>query len=879
MFASLRAYLQRLRTLFNRRRLNEEDEEFDAELQAHLDLLTEENKRRGMGAEDAALAARLRLGGPTQLRESRREMSGLPVLETFLQDARYAWRMLRKAPGFTFVVVVILALGIGANSTIFSVVNAVLLRPLPYPQADRLVYVNESNPQMGWPRFSASPANFLDWRDRNRVFSQIVAFGQDSSSVTTGDVPEQWKGLAVTQGFFEALGSSPAMGRTFTDENFVHGQNHVMVLSDGLWRRSFGSDRNVLGRSISLDGEPTTIIGVMPPGFDFGGEKCRYWLPYAPDASERAARGAHFLLVMARLRPGVTLSQAQEEMRSLAAQMERQYPNTNKGWTTSVESMQGSDVRNVRAALLVLLGAVGFVLLIACANVANMLLARAAGRQREIAIRVALGARRRRIVVQLLTESLLLSLAGGILGLAVGSWGSRVLAGLPLELLPRASSIHVDARVLAFTFLLSLATGVLFGLAPSLRASRGDLAATVKEGGNPGKGGRSRLSSALVVVEVALAMVLLVGSGLLVRSFAKLISVQPGVTTQDRLTFSVSLPPARYSKPEQWISFFEQAQQNLRALPGVKAVTMTSLLPVSGDNSIWTLGINGQVNSTSLPSATYYLVVPGYLKMMGIPLLAGRDFTAEDSAAARHVVIINDFLGRNMFPGRNPIGQRIQLGRNYKVVREIVGVAGSVKQNSLQDEEDFQVYEPFVQMPRPGMTFIVSTAGTVAGMLPAAQHAIQQVDAQQPVTQPRTMEEVVQELVSLPRFRTVLLGSFAGLALLLALFGLYSVLSYAVEKQVREIGIRMALGARPGDVYRLVVRHGMAMVGLGVVLGLAGAALITRFIATFLFGITPHDPETMIGVVLLFAMVALLACYVPARRATRVDPMVALRHE
>ena len=879
MFASLRAYLQRLRTLFNRHHLEEEAQEFDRELQAHFELLTEENKRQGMGAEEAALAARLRLGGSTQLRESRREMSGIPMVETFLQDARYALRMLRKAPGFTLVVIVILALGIGANSMIFSVVNAVLLRPLPYSRPDCLVYVIESNPGMGMPRFSASPANFLDWHDRNRVFSEIVAFSQDSSSVTTGDVPEQWKGLAVTRGFFEALGAHAAMGRTFSDEEFVHGQHHVMVLSDALWRRSFAADGNIIGRKISLDSEPTTIIGVMPAGFDFGGESCRYWLPYAFDSSERTARGAHYLRVMARLRDGVTLAQAQERMTNLAAQMEGQYPDTNKGWTAIVESMHGLEVRNVRAALLVLLGAVGLVLLIACANVANMLLARASGRQREIAIRLALGARRGRIVVQLLNESLLLALAGGVLGLGLASWGSRILANLPLQLLPRASTVHMDTRVLVFTFMLSLATAVIFGLAPSLKASRGDLAATVKEAASVGKGGRAKLSSALVVAEVALAMILLVGSGLLVRSFAKLVSVPPGVTTRGRLTFSVSLPAARYAKPGQWISFYEHAQQNLKGLPGVTGVTMTSLLPASGDNSVWTFGINGQVNSTTLPSATYYLVGPGYLKIMGIPLLSGRDFSYEDSAAGRHVVIINDFLARKMFPGHDPIGQRLQLGRNYDIVREIVGVAASVKQGSLEDDEAFQVYEPFVEMPRSGMTFIVTTEGTVAGLLPSVQHAIQQVDSQQPITNPRTMEEVVEETVTLPRFRTVLLGLFAGLALVLALLGLFSVLSYAVQQQVREIGIRMALGARPGDVYSLVVRHGMAMVALGVVLGLLGAAVLTRFIATFLFGITPHDPETMAAVVLLFAIVALLACWVPARRATRVDPMVALRHE
>ena len=876
MFALLRTYLERLRALFISRRL---DEEFNQEVQLHLELLTEENIRRGMTAADAARAARLHLGGSTHLHEIHREARGLPLIETFLQDARYAVRTLRKAPGFTFLVVLILALGIGANSTIFSVVNAVLLRPLPYPQPDRLVLVHESNPGMGWPRFSASPPNFMDWRARNRVFEEIVAIAQNRSNVTVSDVPEQWRGLSVTQGFFRALRASAAIGRTFSDDNFVRGGNHVMVLSHGLWQRSFASDPNVVGRIISLDGEPTTIIGVMPRSFGFGGENARYWLPYAFGPNEETARGMHYLQVMARLRDGVTLTQANQQMKALAAQMDQQYPSTNKGWTTVVESMQESAVQRVHTALLILLGAVGFVLLIACANVANMLLSRAAARRREIAIRLALGATRRRIILQLLNESVLLAMAGGTMGLFITSWGSHALAALPPRLLPRAPSIHVDTHVLAFTFVLSVTTGILFGLAPALTASREDLAKAVSESGSPGRGGRARLSSALVVAEVTLAMILLVGSGLLVRSFTKLISVQPGVITENRLTFSVNLPLAHYAKPEQWISFYQRAQQNLEALPGVKAVTMTSLVPVNGDESLWTFGIKGQVNVTSLPSAMYYLVGPGYLKTMGVPLLAGRDFTPQDSASAPHVVIINDFVARTVFAGQNPIGQHVQLGRNYDMVREIVGVAGSVKQDSLEEKESLQVYEPFAQMPQPGMTFIVSADDALAGFLPAVQHAIQQVDSQQPVTQPRTMHEIVQESVELPRFRTALLSAFAGLALLLALFGLYSVLSYAVVQQVREIEIRMALGARPRDVYRLVLGRGMALAAAGVALGLAGTAAVTHFLAAFLFEITPHDPATITGVVVLFAGVAMLACYLPARSATRVDPLVALRHE
>lgn len=536
-------------------------------------------------------------------------------------------------------------------------------------------------------------------------------------------------------------------------------------------------------------------------------------------------------------------------------------------------------MQDVHAALLVLLGAVGFVLLIACANAANMLLSRAAVRRKEIAIRMALGAGRRRIVRQLLTESVVLALAGGGLGLAIADSSSRALAALPSTLLPRAESIHVDLRVLMFTLVLSIATGILFGLAPAFAASREGLIGTIKESGSTGRGGRSGLRGALVVVEIALAMILLVGSGLLLRSFAKLSSVQPGVATEGRLTFDVSLPRARYTKPEQATQFYQEAQRRLQALPGVESVTMTSLLPVNGDALVWSFGINGQPNSGSLPSAEYYLVGLNYLRNMGIPLLAGRDFTEQDTASAPHVCLINDFLARTVFHGQNPLGQHIQMGRHYEVVREIVGVVGSVKQMSLEEKGTFQVYEPFEQFPQRGMTFILRTSGNASSLLPGVRHAIQQVDSQQPITDPRTMDQVVQESVAVPRFRTMLLGLFSALALLLALVGLYSVMSYAVEQQFQEIGIRIALGALPRDIYRVILKRGFTLVAIGIAIGLVGTAAITRLLAALLFGVTPHDPATIAIVMLLFTAVALLACGIPARRATQVDPMVALRHE
>jgi putative ABC transport system permease protein len=872
----LRGFFVRLAGLFSGQR---RDGELAAEIESHLHMHTEDNLRRGLNADDARGEAQIRLGGVEQTKEIYRERRSLPMIETLVQDLRYSVRMLRKAPSFASLVILILALGIGANSSIFSVVNAVLLRPLPYPQSQRLVYLEESNPQQGFPSFSASPANFLDWRAQNRSFEQMVAFVEDPSNVMVGDSPEHWPGTAATQGFFEALGVRPVLGRPFSDDDFVVGKNHILVISHALWRSNFGADPGVLGRNISMDGEPYTIIGVMPAGFRFDGDQIRYWTPFAFDSSMAAVRGAHFIRVMARLRAGVSLPQAQSEMKGLAAQLEKQYPDTNAGWTVIVDPMQQSAVQDVHAALLVLLGAVGFVLLIACANAANMLLSRAAVRRKEIAIRMTLGAGRRRIVRQLLTESVVLALAGGGLGLAIAYGSSRALAALPSTLLPRAESIHVDLRVLMFTLVLSIATGILFGLAPAFAASREGLIGTIKESGSTGRGGRSGLKGALVVLEIALAMILLVGSGLLLRSFAKLSSVQPGVATEGRLTFDVNLPRARYPNPDQATQFYQESRRRLQALPGVESVTMTSLLPVSGDALVWSFGINGQPNSGSLPSAEYYLVGPNYLRNMGIPLLAGRDFTEQDAASAPHVCLINDFLARTVFHGQNPIGQHIQTGRHYSVVREIVGVVGSVKQLSLQDGETFQVYEPFEQFPQRGMTFILRTSGNASSLLPGVRHAIQQVDSQQPITDPRTMDQVVQESVALPRFRTMLLGLFSALALLLALVGLYSVMSYVVEQQFQEIGIRIALGALPRDIYRVILKRGFALVAIGIAIGLAGTAAITRLLAAFLFGVTPHDPATIASVILLFTAVAFLACGIPARRATRVDPMIALRHE
>ncbi|HUJ40347.1 MAG TPA: ABC transporter permease, partial [Candidatus Acidoferrales bacterium] len=767
-------------------------------------------------------------------REEQLRSGGSHLLADLMQDLRFAGRMLRKHRSFAALVALTLALGIGANSTIFSVVYSVLLRPLPYPDSEELVRVQESNIQKGWPTFSVSPANFLDWRTQNRSFQQMVAMTRQSFSYAGGEYPVQWEGLTATQGFFEMLRVRPTLGRGFTEGDFQTGRDHVLEISDGLWRSNFGGDAAAVGRRVVLDGESYEIVGVMPADFQFGGLKTSFWMPFAFPDSFKTVRGAHFMGVMARLKPGVTIAQARDDMATIARGLQKQYPTTNEGWTTVVTSAQESAVRGVRPALLVLLGAVGLVLLIACANAANMLLARATVRYREIALRHTLGAGRLRLLRQLLTESVVIALAGGALGLLVAVWSARTLAAWHPDFLPRSQTVSVDWHVLLFTLALAVGTGIVFGLAPGVIVLGGNLSEALKQGGRTAGGGRGRMRRTRVVVEVALAFVLVVSAGLFVRSFSRLTAADPGFRTGGTLLFDINLPRAHYASEDQQRGFYDRARQQLAAMPGVNSAVMTSLVPMSGNDEEYSVGIAGRPETADNPSTLYYLVSAGYLKAAGIPLVAGRDFTADDVAGAPRVCIINDVMARSLFPGVNPIGQRIQIGRKFDIVREIVGVAASVKQYGPGEEPSMQVYEPFDQAPRRSMSFEVRTGGDPMGFLPAARHIIQGLDAQQPVTNPTTLEEVLNESVALPRWRTALLGVFAGLALVLALVGLYGVMSYAVSQQTQEIGVRMAMGAQRSDVHRMVLSRGMWLVGAGVGAGLAAALGVTRFLETFL---------------------------------------------
>ncbi|HLW97505.1 MAG TPA: ABC transporter permease [Candidatus Acidoferrales bacterium] len=834
------------------------------------------------------LAEKIAATVPENWREAMREENlrkrrGGNMFADLFQDVQYALRMLRKSPGFAALVVLTLALGIGANSTIFSVINGVLLRPLPYSEPEQLVRVLESNPRKGWPTFSVSPPNFLDWRAQAHSFAGLAATENNAYTYTGGDVPERWTGPQVTEGFFETLRVQPELGRLFIPDEFQAGKNHVVVISDALWHSAFAGDPAAIGRSVSLDGQSYTVIGVMGPSFRFPNPATQVWAPLAFSPNElQNARGAHFLGDIARLGPGVSVAQAQSEMAAIAERLEKQYPVSNSGWTVAIVPLsEGGGVAQIRPALLVLLGAVGFVLLIACANAANMLLARATVRHREIAIRLALGAGRARVVRQLLTESVVLSFAGAALGLLIAFWSTRVIAALPPRFLPRAQMVSVDGRVLFFTLALALVTGILFGLAPALTLGREDLAGALKDGGRAGAA-RGGLRKLLVVAEVMLAFVLLSGAGLLVRSFTHLTSVDLGLQTAGRYAFDLSAPQTRYPTPQKQLEFFNQVQQRVAALPGVDSSALVSLIPISGDDEMYEVALAGQPSSESNPSALSYRVTPGFLRTMGIRLLAGRDFTTADDLTAPHVCIINDVFARAMFPGRDPIGQKIQFGHQFNIVREIVGVAGYVNQYGPAEEKSLQVYEPFAQFPRTDMSVILRTSGSGAGLAAAARVAVREVDPQQAVIGFRSFDELVSESVSLPRFRTVLLGLFAGLAALLAAAGLYGVMSYTVTQQTQEIGIRMALGAQPSQILRLIVSRGMGLVAAGVALGLAGALILTRVMQSFtafLFGVKPNDPVTLVGVTILFALVAATACWLPAWRASRVDPLVALRYE
>jgi putative ABC transport system permease protein len=805
-------------------------------------------------------------------------------MELLLQDLRIGARMLFKNPGFTLIAVLTLALGIGANTAIFSVVNAVLLRPLPYQEPQQLVMVWETD-ENNAPTLVA-PANFTDWSEQSQSVVNLAAIRGWDANLTGAGEPERLRGAQATADLFKALGVQPLVGRAFLPGEDQEGSPRVVVLSYGLWRRRFGADASVVGKDIMINGLNRTVVGVMPPDFKLpmltaraAPTKSELWTPWVMSANYRKRRDLGQLSVIARLKPGVTAAQAQAELSAISARQPR--PETGVRPGAQVIPLHDNLVGDVRQALLVLLGAVGFVLLIACANVANLLLTRSAARRQEIAIRAALGADRWRVIQQLLTESLLLALSGGVLGLWLASWSTVALVALSPENLPRADEIGVDWRVLGFTCALSLLTGLVFGLAPAWQSSRLDLHTTLKESGRGLPGGRGRLSDLLVVSELALALALLAGAGLFVNSFWRLSRVDAGFEAAHALTLQVSLPGAKYPESAQQIAFFDQVIARVGALPGVQAVGVASAIPLTGwQNQTPFLAEGRQELSQQEELDT---VSPDYFRAMGIPLQAGRAFNEQDQFNAPRVVIVSQGLARRYWPGENPVGKRLRFpGSPNEPWRTIVGVVGDIKQASLAGEATREYYLPHRQDNwgfTSSMTLVVRATVEPSGLIGAVSEQVRAVDKDLPIYNVKTMAQLRAQSAAASRFQTLLLGSFAAIALLLAAVGIYGVMAYAVARRTQELGLRLALGAQAGDVLKLVLARGLKLIFLGVAIGLLAALALTRWLETLLFGVRPTDPLTFGAIALVLIVIALLACWIPARRATKVDPLTALRHE
>jgi putative ABC transport system permease protein len=802
------------------------------------------------------------------------------------KDLRYAARMMLRQPGFTLVAILTLALGIGANSAIFSVVNAVILRPLPFPQPEQLVMLWEvKTEQVVGQSFkgTVSYSNFKDWSSQNDSFVELAAYQQAGFSLQGKEAPERVTGATVTANFFDTVGVKPQTGRGFLKSEEQTGSNRVVVLSDALWRRNFGADSEILDKQIILSGEPYTVVGVMPEEFQFP-RSTQLWTPLDLTPAQISNRDIHWLMTLGRLKPGVQLERAQADMSTIARRIEQQYPDIQTGRGVQVIALQEELVQFVRPALLMLLGAVGFVLLIACTNVANLLLARSASRRREIAIRTALGAGRWRLIRQFLTESTLLFILGGGLGLLVSKWGVDLLMSWAAAFMPRAGEVKLDARVVAFTLLLSFLTGVIFGLVPAIQSSRTDVQSALKEGGNAGQSPRgSWIRSALVVAEIAAALVLLVGAGLLIKSFTQLLNTDTGLKAENVVTMGISLPTSRYNTPQARTAFYRQVLERVGALPGVEAAGVVNILPIqrSGYNGkVWVEGEPEPAPGREL-IAEYRTASPDYFRALGVPLNAGRYFNQQDREKALPVAIVNQAFVRRYMNGGVALGRRVHKEEADWLT--VVGVVGDVKQSGLTQSIMPEVFTPYSQDEAAsltqGMSLVVRARGETAELVSGIRGAIREVDPAQPVHNVQTMQDVIYRSVSDRRLTMLLLSLFAGLALFLAVIGIYSVMSYVVAQNTREIGIRMALGAQAHDVLKLVVGQGLMLTLLGIALGLGASLALTRLIKSLLFGVTATDPLTFIYVSLFLTLVAVLACYLPARRATRVDPMIALRYE
>ena len=801
-------------------------------------------------------------------------------MTSLLQDLRYGLRLLRKHPAFTLMVVVALALGIGANSAIFSVLNAVVLRPLPYPDPDRLIMV-------GYELHELSPGNYIDLKEQNQSFESMGALAFWNATIMS-DQPERVQGFTVTADLFRTVGVAPILGQWFQPGQDVAGNDSVVMLSYELWNRRFALDPNIIGKTMTINNRQRTIIGVMPPDFQFY-RPAEAWAPLVFDPDDRQARGAAFLIATARLKPGTTIQQAQGDINGIARRLEQQYPATNTNITFPLVRLHDSVVGIARLALYLLLAAVAFVLLIACANVANLLLARAATRQKEIAIRVSVGARRFRLVRQLLTESVVLSLLGGLVGLLVGAWAISLLAANIVKNnvinLPRPEQIGLDRWVFVFTLAVSLLSALLFGLAPALQSSKPNLNVTLKESATASSGPSRHLRSLLVITEVALSFVLLICAGLMIRSFVKLLQVNTGFDQRQVLTMDLSLSPRKYVENNQVGAFYTQALDKIKNMPGVTAVGITSNLPLGGSDRSGSFYIEGRPTPVAgdVARANLRYASPDYFRALGIPIKAGRSFTDQDNETAVPVAVISEAMKRRYWPNEDPLGKRIRVGTPPGAPEApwltIVGVAGDVRHSALSAQPLSELYQMYAQSPLHGMTFVVRTSADPLSFVGTVKNEVAQIDRDQPFYNIRTLEKVVSDSAALSRFAMVLLAVFAGVALVLAAVGVYGAMSYSVNQRTHEIGIRMALGASPPKILKLVVEQGMKLVLIGELIGLIAAFALTRVLTGFLFGVNSADPVTFAAVMLLLFGVALAACYFPARRATRVDPLNALRYE
>lgn len=801
-------------------------------------------------------------------------------MDTLIKDLRYGVRSFLKRPGFLVIAISTLALGIGATTAMFTVVNSVLLRPLQFPEPERIVLFEGINPRQGITESNMSVPDLADWQQQSQSFEQIAAFVSGSVFMSTGDEVERVRATAVSPEFFSLFKTNPITGRVLQADDIQENRVVAVVISHAVWRGRFGGASDVVNRQITLNGKPVTIVGIMPAGFNYPAD-CEVWTPFQLNPAKEA-RENRYVNVVSRLKPGVSMSQAQTEMDTINQRLAQSYVDTNTGWSVRLTELRESLVGELRTSLLILLGAVAFVLLIACANVANLLLARAAYRQKEIALRTALGASRLRVVRQLLTESVLLSVVSGVAGLALSLWFIKLLIAITPPNTPRLSEIGIDLRVFAFTFAITILAGILFGLVPALQTSRPNLNETLKDSGQRGSetGGRNRIGSLLIVSEIALSFMLLAGAGLLIKSFLHLKEINPGFNPDNVLAMRVTLPPGKYAQGEPRVQIYKQLIDRVKATPGVQSAAAVLSLPLGGDTFNVGRGViregrpmtaDQQTNAAHLP------VTPDYFQTLQISLKAGRTFTDQDTLQSTKVAIVNETMARNLWPNENPIGRRFTVWRDEKFPREVVGVVGDTK-SSLDKEPGQQMYVPYAQDPNWGsLSLVVRTAGEPTAVAGSVREAIRAVDRGVPTYNLKTMDDVISTSAAPRRIPMLLLSAFAGVAMLLAMLGVYGVTAYYVTQRTHEIGVRMALGAQIVDVLKLVLRRAMLLTLVGIGIGVAGAAAVTRYLTSLLFGVKPIDTLTFVAVAVVLAAVVFVACLVPARRAAKIDPLEALR--